>query len=192
MDKTCNQRKTDKKYLASEATCESAAKYYYSCTCGEYGSKKFSYGDPLEHDFDRNGVCAECGYEKHECSFNENWNYNDTHHWHECINCDEIADKAVHFDKDRNSVCDACGYEYPEEDALLWGDVNGDGLVDTKDSTRLSQYFAGHSVKIIEDNADVNGDGSVTRADAMILARYVAKWSGYKTLPYRDGLADMP
>ena len=28
-------------YLASEATCTHAAKYYYSCTCGEKGTETF-------------------------------------------------------------------------------------------------------------------------------------------------------
>lgn len=68
----------------------------------------------------------------------------------------------------------------------LYGDVNGDKMVNTKDSILLNQYFAGHSVSINKANADVNGDGSVTRADAMILARHVAKWSEYSTLPYKN------
>lgn len=38
-------------YLATEATCISAAKYYYSCTCGEKGTKTFEIGNALGHNF---------------------------------------------------------------------------------------------------------------------------------------------
>ena len=38
-------------YLATEATCISAAKYYYSCACGEKGTETFEIGNALGHDF---------------------------------------------------------------------------------------------------------------------------------------------
>ena len=38
-------------YLASEATCTQAAKYYYSCTCGEKGTETFEIGNALGHNF---------------------------------------------------------------------------------------------------------------------------------------------
>ena len=37
------------KYLKAEATCNDPAVYYYSCTCGEMGSKAFSYGEAKNH-----------------------------------------------------------------------------------------------------------------------------------------------
>ena len=35
--------------LKSEATCTSAAKYYYSCECGEIGTEIFEAGEALPH-----------------------------------------------------------------------------------------------------------------------------------------------
>lgn len=37
------------KYKASNATCEKKAQYYYSCSCGEGGTKTFEYGELKEH-----------------------------------------------------------------------------------------------------------------------------------------------
>ena len=37
------------KYLKAEATCTAPAVYYYSCSCGEMGSKVFSYGEIKNH-----------------------------------------------------------------------------------------------------------------------------------------------
>ena len=39
------------KYLAKEATCTEAARYYYSCECGEKGTETFAFGDALGHSF---------------------------------------------------------------------------------------------------------------------------------------------
>lgn len=38
-------------YLASKATCTEAARYYYSCACGEVDTETFSSGDPLGHSW---------------------------------------------------------------------------------------------------------------------------------------------
>lgn len=38
-------------YLQKEATCTSAATYYYSCKCGEKGSDTFTSGDKLPHSY---------------------------------------------------------------------------------------------------------------------------------------------
>lgn len=37
------------KYKASNATCTKKAQYYYSCSCGEMGTKTFEYGDLKDH-----------------------------------------------------------------------------------------------------------------------------------------------
>lgn len=36
-------------YLSTAADCTNKAKYFYSCSCGEKGSKTFEYGSPLGH-----------------------------------------------------------------------------------------------------------------------------------------------
>lgn len=39
------------RYLQSNATCESASKYYYSCICNQKGTDTFEVGKPLGHDY---------------------------------------------------------------------------------------------------------------------------------------------
>lgn len=55
-----NQKNTDSKYLASNATCTSPATYYYSCTCGAKGSSTFSSGNALGHSYTETLVPATC------------------------------------------------------------------------------------------------------------------------------------
>lgn len=47
---------------------------------------------------------------------------------------------------------------YAGEDPV-YGDVNGDGAVNSKDLTRLMKYVAGENVEIY--GGDINGDGTV-------------------------------
>lgn len=56
------------------------------------------------------------------------------------------------------------------------GDVNGDGVVDGKDSTRLLQHLAGWDVDINFAAADCNGDGTVDGKDSTRLLQYLAEW----------------
>ncbi len=46
-------------YLFSAATCDSAAKYFYSCNCGQAGTDLFQFGETLSHDFYMN-KCKYC------------------------------------------------------------------------------------------------------------------------------------
>ena len=68
---------------------------------------------------------------------------------------------------------------------IQYGDVNGDGVVDGKDVTRIRRYLAGWEMP--EDtnirNADVNGDGKVTEADFVLLRKYVGGWYKNTNLP---------
>ncbi|MCQ2589559.1 MAG: hypothetical protein MJ179_03960 [Treponema sp.] len=73
-----NRKNTGEQYLCSEASCQAAAKYYYSCVCGQKGSTTFSFGDPLEHDTTSTYYC------------------NSTHHWQLCKNCDEHINEGAH------------------------------------------------------------------------------------------------
>ena len=58
------------------------------------------------------------------------------------------------------------------------GDVNGDGVVNSKDLVILKRYLANwKDVTIDEKNADVNGDGVVNTKDVVILKRYLADWN---------------
>lgn len=49
-------------------------------------------------------------------TFSDKWESDDTHHWHKCINCDEISGKAEHS-YDADGVC-VCGYRTIPEETL--------------------------------------------------------------------------
>lgn len=61
--------------------------------------------------------------------------------------------------------------------AILYGDANGDGVVNSRDATRILRYVAGYSVQIDLAAADANGDGNVNSRDATRILRYVAGYS---------------
>ncbi len=56
------------------------------------------------------------------------------------------------------------------------GDINGDGVLNSKDTTRLMRYLAGWDVEVNEAALDVNGDGVVNTKDTTRLMRYLAGW----------------
>lgn len=60
---------------------------------------------------------------------------------------------------------------YAGEDPV-YGDVNGDGAVNSKDLTRLMKYVAGENVEIY--GGDINGDGTVNAKDLTRLMKYIS------------------
>ena len=75
-------------------------------------------------------------------------------------------------------------YEYV---AFIWGDANGDGVVDNKDIVRLKNYVAnydegtgistnGTTTYTLAPGADANGDGAVDNKDIVRLKNYVANY----------------
>ena len=90
-------KNTDAKYLKRNASCTSAAVYYYSCECGEKGSDTFD-GETLDH------------------SYTEEWRADRDNHWHECLACGERKEQAAHvFDTETTGesaqICSVCKYE---------------------------------------------------------------------------------
>ena len=73
-----DQQVKDDTYMASDATCTEAKKYYYSCICGAKGTEVFIDGDPLGHTWEawqRDGAdqhtrtCSVCSVSESEaCS----------------------------------------------------------------------------------------------------------------------------
>ena len=58
---------------------------------------------------------------------------------------------------------------------FVYGDVNGDRIVDDLDHLILTQYINGWPV-IIDSGADVNGDGNVDYLDLILLTQYINGW----------------
>lgn len=88
-----------------------ATGHWKAATCNHIGS----VSEKADHtDEDNDGACDVCGYMgDHVHSFEENWNYNDTQHWHDA-NCghntvDQLAD---HEDVTNDGVCDVCGCDF--------------------------------------------------------------------------------
>ena len=56
------------------------------------------------------------------------------------------------------------------------GDINGDGVITTKDVTSLRRKIAGgyNNNEVVEAALDVNGDGAVTTKDVTTLRRFIA------------------
>lgn len=63
--------------------------------------------------------------------------------------------------------------EGPED--VYYGDLNCDGLVNTKDVTLLRRHLTGGwDAEIVEERADINSDGVVNAKDVTVLRRYLA------------------
>ena len=62
------------------------------------------------------------------------------------------------------------------EDTRKIGDINGDGIINAIDSTRLAKYLAG--ILTLDNReraaADINGDGIIDAKDSTRLAKYLA------------------
>jgi len=75
-------------------------------------------------------------------------------------------------------------------DDVIFGDVNGDGVVDMVDVFLLRQYLASYPVSICYYAADVNGDGVINLIDVFLLRQYLA---GHPIILGPQGVnADMP
>lgn len=96
-----NQKNTSETYLKSAATCTKKAVYYYSCTCGEKGTKTFESGDLAAHNY------------------KTEWSKDNTKHWHECSVCGNKKDEAAHTPgaaatETTPQTCMTCGYVIKE------------------------------------------------------------------------------
>ena len=135
-------------YLKSEATCTEAAVYYKSCTaCGLASEDTFQSGDPLGHDYDTK------------------WSQDETHHWHVCQRCQDIADLEEHTasgwitdkaataksDGEKHKECTVCGYLLETDTIPATGSKTKPGKKDnTKSSTKTR----------VKTNAPKTGDSS--------------------------------
>ena len=99
-----NQVTTEDKYLAQAKTCETKAKYYYSCVCGEKGTSTFEHGEAFGHNWNEGDITK-------ESTCNETGTAIFT-----CDRCNEIKVKEIEKKahdtgtKIIESTCDAPGY----------------------------------------------------------------------------------
>lgn len=65
-------------------------------------------------------------------------------------------------------------YKAPVSADRLWGDVNGDGVVESYDATLILRYDVGmiDETKLVLENVDVSGDGVIDSYDATLILRY--------------------
>lgn len=80
----------------------------------------------------------------------------------------------------KDNVCTGCKHEL----TIIYGDVNGDGVVTAKDRLALTKYIQNQDEKIDVKAADLNLDGKVDAADLLILTKHLAKWTDFLSLPH--------
>ncbi|MBQ4282832.1 MAG: leucine-rich repeat protein [Lachnospira sp.] len=84
------------------------------------------------------------------------------------------------------ATCSMCGYEdkviLPAYGSgtttVIYGDCNGNSVVDTADAVMIKQHLASMSVNIDMDASDVNADGVVNISDAVKLMKHLAGVEG--------------
>ena len=65
-------------------------------------------------------------------------------------------------------------------ETVVFGDLSGDGIVNSLDATILAQYLAGHDVGEIDLRAaDINADGIICREDLDLLIRMLVGYGDY-------------
>lgn len=95
--------------------------------------------------------------------------------------------EARSFSGDKVTFSGASATVTVTQEKTLFGDVDGNGLVNSKDRTLLARYLAGWQgygqERVDMTAADVNADMAVDGKDRAILARYLTNWYGYGALP---------
>lgn len=119
---TYDQEVAEAKYLATEATCEKKATYYYSCACGEKGTETFESGALADHPY------------------NDEWFSDEDNHYRKstCIHA-VVKDKAAHT-YNANGVCAVCNRRKPSEGLEytynpVKGEYNVSGIGSCTDAT---------------------------------------------------------
>ncbi|MDQ2087460.1 cellulase family glycosylhydrolase [Herbivorax sp. ANBcel31] len=79
--------------------------------------------------------------------------------------------------KDSAEICTVFTGETPDPppvDDIMYGDINGDGVIDTTDYTLMSRYILELTDSLPNmEAADLNGDGRIDSTDATLLQRYI-------------------
>ena len=138
IEHTYDQQVATSRYLKQSATCTDSAVYYYSCSCGDVGSKTFVYGSALSHNFtvyvyNNNATCESDGTETAQCnrcsaintriktgsmlshSWDSEWIATQDGHYHTCNDCDATSPLENHISsgaatESNPEVCANCAY----------------------------------------------------------------------------------
>ncbi len=133
--------------------------------------------------------CTTAGVESRVCTLDEThvetraipaidhawgaYDYDEDGHWRVCERCDAKSELEAHqYNGEGKCVC-GCKDPGSAED-VLFGDVNGDGIVNLKDLARIRKYMAGDDAEINMAAADVTGDGKVNLKDLTRMRKYFA------------------
>ncbi len=87
---------------------------------------------------------------------------------------DEILNANIVFLGDETGDGPAEGDPVEPVEEIIAGDVNGDGIVNSKDLTRFMKYLAGQDVTVVEEALDVTGDGTVNTKDLIRLLKFLS------------------
>ena len=130
----------DNGQVTTQPTCTNAGEKTF--TCNECGRKKTEQIDATGH------------------SWKQEWNSDETHHWHECVNgCDAKDAYAEHADADKNHVCDTCGKvlsECADDNKDHKCDYCGKTLSECADDNK--DHKCDYCGKVLSECADDNKD----------------------------------
>ena len=146
---------------------------------------KDTYTDTIPHDYEADvtePTCTDGGFTTYTCTmcgdtYVDDWTDPLDHAWDEGVVTLEPTETE---DGVRTYTCGHCGATRTETipatgaPAYVPGDINGDGIVNSKDLTRLLKYVSGNDVEVNEAALDVNGDGVVNSKDLTRLLKYVS------------------
>ena len=173
---------------ASEATIDvfptclkDGTQSIHCLTCGKSDKSSAVVIDALGHDY-VNEVCTRCGnraVHKHKWAAEKTVSVEPT--------CELAGEKAVYCltcgeaDPATIEVIPALGHNYVDnvctrcgkpEKVIPSGDVNNDGVTNSKDLTRLMKVVAGEMIDAV--GGDINGDGVVNSKDLTRLMKFIA------------------
>ncbi|MBO8426812.1 MAG: hypothetical protein IAC61_05845, partial [Firmicutes bacterium] len=141
---SCGPQEEEHIHTFAEEWTHDDTHHWHEATC-EHTGEKDGYA---EHTWDSGEVtteapCTTPGVTTYTCTvcdatkteqtnatghtFSSEWTSNETHHWHKCINCDEISGKAEHS-YNADGVC-VCGYRAIPEETLptTWNELMQEG-----------------------------------------------------------------
>ena len=164
-------------FLAKKANCTQEETYYMSCKCGEVGHETFTYGQPLEHQYD------------------SKWEYDGSRHYKKCTRCGSIGDNEQHVpgpEASENSAqtCIVCGYVIAPP-----LDHTHDYSIDSWDSDASGHWTTCSCGQILNSDNHLWDDGRVlveATSKEYGQIEYVCQVCSHSKLEYTSKLTEEP